>query len=95
MTDATTRLAYVKSIRDWLSVERQTLAARYLSSPNPDRYLRAHASLVDDVVSHIATDIGLSDRIALLAVGGYGRGYLFPASDVDVLILLPDSNNDA
>jgi [protein-PII] uridylyltransferase len=94
MTDATTRLAYVQSIRDWLGVSRQTLAALYLKRPQPDRYLRRHAALVDEVICHIATDIGIANNIALLAVGGYGRGYLFPASDVDVLVLLPDNKPD-
>lgn len=36
---------------------------------------------------------GFSAPFALLAVGGFGRQELFPYSDVDVLVLLPDDQS--
>ena len=87
--DPRTRPAYLKPLRDWLADERAAIKASYLKRPQPDRNLRQHAAVVDALIARIATDIGLPRDVALVAVGGYGRGFLFPASDVDVLVLLP------
>jgi [protein-PII] uridylyltransferase len=52
--------------------------------------LRRLARHVDDTLRSLWTQAGMPDGACLVAVGGYGRGELYPHSDVDVLVLLPD-----
>ena len=49
--------------------------------------------LADATLVRLWEAAGLKTPYALLAVGGFGRGELFPHSDVDVLVMLPEACN--
>jgi len=57
------------------------------------KVLQRMADLTDEVLRQLWSGAGLAEPYALLAVGGYGRAELFPHSDVDVLVLLPDGHS--
>jgi [protein-PII] uridylyltransferase len=82
-------------LRDRLRQERDALVAKFTTGGSVDKLLHGLARAADRLLREVAESSGITRRATLIAVGGYGRGELFPHSDVDILILLKQAPNEA
>ena len=71
----------------------QTLADSGAAVRGLKQTLRQLSILVDGLLIQLWEKAGFSPELSLIAVGGFGRAELFPCSDVDVLVLLPDGES--
>ena len=84
--------AWATAARASLARTDADLAARFDGGDDVDRLVAARAQAVDALIRDAwRRCLSDSEDIGLLAVGGYGRGELFPQSDIDLLVLADDA----
>ena len=79
--------------RQRLAAGQQALAAAWREKKHGPALLDGRAALVDSVLQEVWTALAMPGTCALAAVGGYGHGRLYPGSDVDLLILVPEEQH--
>lgn len=84
----------IAAFKKLLKEHSEELKAHFDPHQSVLELLHGKSEFIDNLLSAVWNHF-LADKaqtLSLLAVGGYGRRELFPHSDIDILILLDDSN---
>lgn len=88
--------APVKVFRQALEDSKKILQGRFLGGSGAYEAVTSRAWLIDEILTHAWRQFAWDahDTPALVAVGGYGRRELHPASDIDLLLLFQKEVNE-
>lgn len=88
--DSAARSSLLARYKSRLQTGQAAANERYLAAGDTGALLDERSALIDEVLRDLWRELQFPDALALVAVGGYGRGQLWPASDIDLLLLLPE-----
>jgi len=77
-------------LRRSLQVGLLAVKNEFQQKPNISKLFRQHCALIDGLLIDLWSKLEANSECCLIAVGGYGRGELYPHSDIDLLLLTPD-----
>ena len=79
----------IKALRTLTEQQRDWMKSEFTQGTPVTVLVKARAHFIDQLLAHLWYREGLDTihDVALVAVGGYGRGELHPHSDVDILVL--------
>src|ERR1039457_2550567 len=85
----------ISELRSSLSDESQRIQQEFEASGEGRAAVAQRTRLVEDILARLWRDIVSPDaakpaNFALVATGGFGRGWMFPYSDIDLLFLFGD-----
>jgi [protein-PII] uridylyltransferase len=85
----------ISELRSSLAEESARVARDFAASGNGRAAVTQRTQLVEDILKRLWRDLVSADEqgprdFALVATGGFGRGWLFPYSDIDLLFLYAD-----
>jgi [protein-PII] uridylyltransferase len=89
----------ISELRSSLAEESARIAAYFAATGDGRAAVAQRTRLIEDILKRLWRDLMSADEagpcdFALVATGGFGRGWLFPYSDIDLLFLYADRRSE-